>query len=134
MDGNKPGSREPDFEPCSKKQKQKSEKTNKEEIEGEQGIEGGWAPSRFKKEGTSSLPTQETTRRLPELGEGDGRCVGGGEGQLEHWQLLNQEGMLVQAGGKLDGRLPAVCAEPLQLHRDGGGASQVLVARMVELL
>ena len=40
----------------------------------------------------------------------------------------------MQAGGKLDGRLPAVCAEPLQLHRDGGGASQVLVARMVELL
>ena len=40
MDGNKPGSREPDFEPRSKKQKQKSEKTNKEEIEGEEGIEG----------------------------------------------------------------------------------------------
>ena len=58
-------------------------------------------------------------------------CVGGGEGQLEHWQLLKQEGMLVQAGGKLDGQLPAVCAQPLQLHRGGGGASQVLVARMV---
>ena len=39
MDGNKPGSRESDFEPRSKKQKQKSEKTNKEEIEGEEGIE-----------------------------------------------------------------------------------------------
>ena len=49
-------------------------------------------------------------------------------------KLLKQEGMMVQAGGKPDGRLPAVCAEPLQLHRDGGGASQVLVARMVELL
>ena len=58
-------------------------------------------------------------------------CVGGGEGQLEHWQLLKQEGMLVQAGGKLDGQLPAVCAQPLQLHRDGGVPSQVLVARMV---
>ena len=78
-------------------------------------------------------PTHETTQRLPEVGEGEG-CVGSGEGQLEHWQLLKQEGVLVQAGGKLDGRLPAVCAEPLQLHRDGGGASQVLVARMVELL
>ena len=55
-------------------------------------------------------------------------CVGGGEGQLEHWQLLKQEGMLVQAGGKLDGQLPTVCAKPLQLHR--GGASQVLVAKM----
>ena len=41
---------------------------------------------------------------------------------------------MVQAGGKLDGQLLAVCAEPLQLHHDGGGASQVLVARMVELL
>ena len=38
----------------------------------------------------------------------------------------------MQAGGKLDGQLPAVCAQPLQLHRGGGGgASQVLVARMV---
>ena len=37
--------------------------------------------------------------------------------------------MLVQAGGELDGRLmPAVCTEPLHLHRDGGGASQVLAA------
>ena len=61
-------------------------------------------------------------------------CVGGGEGQLEHWQLLKQEGMLVQAGGKLDGQLPAVCAQPLQLHRGGGGASQVLVARRLESL
>ena len=42
--------------------------------------------------------------------------------------------MLVQAGGKLDGRLPAVCAVSLQLRHDGGGASQVLVARMLELL
>ena len=75
MDGNKPGSREPDFEPRSKKQKQKSEKTNKEEIKGEQGIEGGGAPSRSKKEGsyTCSLPTEETTWRLPELGEGEER-------------------------------------------------------------
>ena len=40
MDGNQPGgSRESHFEPRSKKQKQKSEKTNKEEIEGEEGIE-----------------------------------------------------------------------------------------------
>ena len=60
--------------------------------------------------------------------------VGGGGSQLKHWQLLEQEGMMVQSGGKLDGRLPAVCAVSLQLHRDGGGASQVLVARMVELL
>ena len=36
-----------------------------------------------------------------------------------------------EAGGKLDGQLPAIGAKPLQLHRDGGGASQVLVARMV---
>ena len=61
-------------------------------------------------------------------------CVGGGEGQLEHWQLLKQEGMLVQAGGKSDGQLLAVCAELLQLHRDGGGTSQMLVARMSESL
>ena len=37
----------------------------------------------------------------------------------------------MQAGEKLDGQLPAIGAKPLQLHRDGGGASQVLVARMV---
>ena len=42
--------------------------------------------------------------------------------------------MMVQAGGKLDGQLLAVCAEPLQLHHDGGGASQVLVARRLESL
>ena len=41
---------------------------------------------------------------------------------------------MVQAGGKLDDQLLTVCAEPLQQHHDGGGASQVLVARMVELL
>ena len=45
--------------------------------------------------------------------------------------LRASEGMLVQAGEKLDGQLPAIGAKPLQLHRDGGGASQVLVARMV---
>ena len=37
----------------------------------------------------------------------------------------------MQAGGKLDGQLPAVCAKPSQLHRGGDGAPQVLVARMV---
>ena len=58
--------------------------------------------------------------------------MGGGERQLEHWQLLKQEGILVQAGGKPDDQLLAVCAELLQLHRVGGGASQVLVARMLE--
>ena len=42
--------------------------------------------------------------------------------------------MMVQSGGKLDGQLPAVCAVSLQLHHDGGGASQVLVARMLESL
>ena len=41
---------------------------------------------------------------------------------------------MVQAGGKLDGQLLAVCAEPLQLHHDGGGASQVLVARRLKSL
>ena len=41
---------------------------------------------------------------------------------------------MVQSGGKLDDQLLAVCAELLQLHRDGGGASQVLVARMLESL
>ena len=53
--------------------------------------------------------------------------------QQEHWLLLKQDGrqMMVQPGGKPGGRLPAVCAVSLQLHRDGGGASQVLVARML---
>ena len=51
-------------------------------------------------------------------------CVGGGGSQLEHWQLLKQEGVLVQAGGKLDGRLPAVCAVSLQLHCDGSGGGE----------
>ena len=41
---------------------------------------------------------------------------------------------MVQSGGKLDGQLPAVCAVSLQLHHDGSGDSQVLVARMLELL
>ena len=68
------------------------------------------------------------------LKRGKEGCVGGGGSQLEHRQLLKQEGILVQAGGKLDGRLLAVCAELLQLHRDGGGASQMLVARMLESL
>ena len=42
---------------------------------------------------------------------------------------------MVQPGGKLDSRLPAVCGEilVLQLHLNGGGASQVLVTRMLEL-
>ena len=40
---------------------------------------------------------------------------------------------MVQLGGKLEGWLPAVCGELLQLHLNGGGASQVLVARMLEL-
>ena len=65
-------------------------------------------------------------------------CEGGGlaGSQQEHWLHLKQDGrqMMVQPGGKPGGQLPAVCAEPLQLHHDGGGASQVLVARMVELL
>ena len=39
-----------------------------------------------------------------------------------------------EAGGKLDGRLPAVCTELLELHRNGGDASQVPVARMLESL
>ena len=38
---------------------------------------------------------------------------------------------MMETGGKPGDWLPAVCAKPLQLHRDGGGASQVLVARMV---
>ena len=40
---------------------------------------------------------------------------------------------MVQLGGKLEGWLPAVCGELLQLHLNGGGASQVLVTRMLEL-
>ena len=42
--------------------------------------------------------------------------------------------MIVQAGGKLDGQLLTVYAEPLQQHHDGGGASRVLVARRLESL
>ena len=87
-----------------------------------------------RRRGPPAFPHRKPPGVSQSLERGKEGYVGGGEGQLEHWQLLNQEGMLVQAGGKLDGRLPAVCAEPLQLHRDGGGASQVLVARMVELL
>ena len=59
---------------------------------------------------------------------------GSGEDGEDPVKLLKQERMMVQVGGKPDGQLPAVCAEPLQLHRDGGGAAQVLVARMVRLL
>ena len=40
---------------------------------------------------------------------------------------------MLHPGGKLDGWLPAVCGELLQLHLNGGGASQVLVTRMLEL-
>ena len=40
---------------------------------GEQGEGEGGAPSRFEKVGTSSLPTHEITRRLPEEGDGEGR-------------------------------------------------------------
>ena len=40
---------------------------------GEQGEGEGGAPSRFEKVGTSSLPTHETTQRLPEEGDGEGR-------------------------------------------------------------
>ena len=58
---------------------------------------------------------------------------GSGEDWEDPVKLLKQEGMMVQARGKPDGRLPAVCAKPLQLHRDGG-ASQVLVARRLESL
>ena len=41
--------------------------------EGEQEEGEGGAPSRFEKVGTSSLPTHETTRRLPVEGDGEGR-------------------------------------------------------------
>ena len=78
-----------------------------------------------RRRGPPAFPHRKPPGVSQSLERGKEGYVGGGEGQLEHWQLLNQEGMLVQAGGKLDGRLPAVCAEPLQLHRDGGGASQV---------
>ena len=45
-------------------------------------------------------------------------CVGGGEGQLEHWQLLKQEGMLVQAGRRR--RFPGAGG------KDGGVAVEVV--------
>ena len=35
-------------------------------------------------------------------------------------------------GGRPGGQLPAVFAGPLQLHRDDGGVSQELVARLLE--
>ena len=37
-----------------------------------------------------------------------------------------------QPGGKLDGRQPAFCTDLMELHRDGGDASQVPVSRMVK--
>ena len=40
---------------------------------GEQGEGEGGAPSRFEKVGTFSLPTHETTQRLPEEGDAEGR-------------------------------------------------------------
>ena len=62
-------------------------------------------------------------------------CVGGGlaGSQQEHWLLLRQDGrcMMMQPGGRPGGWLPAVCAEPLQLHHDDGGVSQELVARVL---
>ena len=62
-------------------------------------------------------------------------CVGGGlaGGQQEHWLLLPQGGrqMMVKTGGKPGGWLPAVCAEPLQLHHDDGGVFQELEARVL---
>ena len=61
-------------------------------------------------------------------------CVGGGGSQLDYWQLLKQEGVKGQPGGKLDGRQPAFCTDLMELHRDGGDASQVPVARMLETL
>ena len=39
-----------------------------------------------------------------------------------------------QPGGKLDGRQPAFCTDLMELHRDGGDASQEPVARMMESL
>ena len=101
------------------------EEENKEEKEVELHPDSRrWGPPAF--------PHKKPPGGSQNLEGGNEGCAGGGGSQLEHWQLLKQEGMLVQAGGKLDGQLPAVCAQPLQLHRDGG-ASQVLVARMVEL-
>ena len=68
---------------------------------------------------------------------GKEECVGGGlaGSQQEHWLLLKQDGrqMMVQPGGKPGSWLPAVCAEPLQLHHDDGGVSQELGARWSEL-
>ena len=62
-------------------------------------------------------------------------CVGGdlAGSQQEHWRLLKQDGrqMMIQPGGRPDGWLLAVCAEPLQLHHDDGGVAQELVARVL---
>ena len=88
----------------------------------------------LRRRGPPAFPHKKPPGGSQNLERGNEGCAGGGGSQLEHWQLLKQEGILVQAGGKPDDQLLAVCAELLQLHRDGGGASQVLVARMVELL
>ena len=103
------------------------EKENKEEKE------VGRHPD-LRRWGPPSFPHKKLPGVSQKLERGKEGCVRGGGSQREHWQLLEQEGMMVQSGGKLDGQLPAVCAVSLQLHHDGGGASQVLVARMLELL
>ena len=50
------------------------------------GGEGGKAPSKLEKVGISSLPTHDTTRRLPDSGGGEGRRRGGrGTGGTGGW-------------------------------------------------
>ena len=103
------------------------EEENKEEKEVELHPDSRrWGPPAF--------PHKKPPGGSQNLERGNEGCAGGGGSQLEHWQLLKQEGILVQAGGKPDDQLLAVCAELLQLHRDGGGTSQMLVARMLESL
>ena len=60
-------------------------------------------------------------------------------GQLDHWLLLEQEGvgrqMLAPQGGYLGGQQPVVCAGPLQQRHGGGdGDLQELVSRLQGLL
>ena len=89
------------------------EKENKEEKEvGRHPDLRRWGPPAF--------PHKKLPGVSQKLERGKEGCVRGGGSQLEHWQLLEQEGMMVQSGGKLDGQLPAVCAVSLQLHHDGG--------------
>ena len=99
--------------------------------------EGG-RPSKLRlpKDGGGGLP-RDVTERRPDVGEGEGRMRRGRESQLDRWLLLMKEEerqMMAPPRGRLGVQLPAVCVGPLQLHRDGGGASQVLVARMLESL